>query len=407
MHYVPDVDSTNSNDWAYPGFPNCGRQGSNRFSGSLALRSTVTSKIVNEARFGFLGGVTLFEPDVNLGQFQTNGVGNQDGFVLSLSPISSAYRTYSPERRDVPNETFEDNVSWSKGAHTLSFGGTFTNVGNWVWDQNVVPTIGFGVNSSYDPAYVIFNSQNSPKNFPGASSSDISSAQSFYALMTGRVTSIGGNAVLSKITNKYSYNGAQVQRGHMREVGFYVSDSWRILPNLTINYGARWELQLPFVPLNNMYTWNTVADLWGLTGQVTNGFGNEVLYTPGQLPGVAPTYKLYKAGDHAHNISHHDVAPSFGLAWQPNASEGLLKHILGELGKSVFRGGFLMAYNRNGMYDYTSMFGANPGMTISATRNTTNGNLLDFGNVRVVGMTVDDLKNATKLRFDNANRQIY
>jgi hypothetical protein len=42
----------------------------------------------------------------------------------------------------------------------------------------------------------------------------------------------------------------------------------------------------------------------------------------------------------------------------------------------VLRGGFALAYNRNGTYDYSSMYGANPGVTISATRNMSNGNLI-------------------------------
>lgn len=33
--------------------------------------------------------------------------------------------------------------------------------------------------------------------------------------------------------------------------------------------------------------------------------------------------------------------------------------------------------------------------------------MLDFGNVRLVGMTVDDLQNAFELRFDHAGRAIY
>jgi hypothetical protein len=240
----------------------------------------------------------------------------------------------------------------------------------------MVPTIGLGVNSSYDPAYVMFNSANSPKNFPNASNTAISNAQQIYALMTGRVSSIGGTGVLDEITNKYSYNGAQVQRGHMREMGFYLSDAWRFRPGLTLNYGLRWEFQMPFVPLNNMYTWNTVADLWGLTGPVQGGFANGKLYTPGTLNGQAPTYKQYKAGDPAYNLSYHDIAPSVGFAWSPKFPNSWLTRIFGESGRSVIRGGFSLAYNRNGMYEYSTMFSANPGMTVNATRNTTNGNLV-------------------------------
>src|SRR5207244_3778111 len=42
------VDFLNNSDPAFPGFPNFGSQGSNRFSNSAALRSTLSSTIVNE-----------------------------------------------------------------------------------------------------------------------------------------------------------------------------------------------------------------------------------------------------------------------------------------------------------------------------------------------------------------------
>ncbi|MBZ5496334.1 MAG: carboxypeptidase-like regulatory domain-containing protein [Acidobacteriia bacterium] len=377
MQYPPWLDTLNSADYAFPGFPNFGTQLSNRYSTSIALRSTLTPRLVNELRFGMSAGSVLFWPEINAGQFTGTAVGNQDGFALGISAagISNAYSRRNPERRNAPNVSLSETLSWSRSSHSFNFGASFTNVGFWLWDQNVVPSISFGVDSTYDPAYVMFNASNYPKNFPNASPSQVSTAQGIYAVLTGRVTQISGNAVLSETNNQYTYNGAQVQRGHMRELGFFAQDSWRMRPNFTFTYGARWELQLPFVPLNNMYSWNTVADLWGLTGPVSGGFGNGKLYTPGTLNGKAPTYNLYKSGDPAYNTSYHDVAPSIGFAWTPKGT-GLLRRFLGENGQTVLRGGFSLAFNRPGMYDYSSMFGANPGMTINATRNVSNGNLV-------------------------------
>ncbi len=368
--YPQSEDTTNSADHAYPGFPNFGTQGGNRFSGSVALRSTLTPRLVNEARFGFLGGGTLFWPDVNVGQFQTTGIGNQDGFALSLSPMSNAYTANGPERRNTPNEQFEDTMTWSKGSHSLSFGASFTNVALWIQDFTyTVPPISFGVNTTYDPARFMFDATNGPKNFPGSSSTQYTQAQSIYALMTGRVTQITGNAYLNELSNKYSYNGDFTRRGHMREIGAFLSDSWRARPNLTLTYGLRWEGQLPFVPLNSVYTYNTVADLWGLSG-----VGN--LFKPGTLTGQAPTYKQYTAGSPAYNTSYKGIAPSIGFAWTPKPEAGWLKRIMGTNGQTVLRGGFSLAYNRNGMYEYDTMFEANVGPSINATRSVGNGNLV-------------------------------
>jgi hypothetical protein len=373
--FAPSLDILNSYDPAFPGFPNQGLQSSNRFTMSNALRSTLTPRLVNELRFGFQGGITLFDPDVNPGQFQNVPIGNQDGVAIGLSAagLNNAYRLTSPSRRNSPTKTVEDTLSWTHGSHSVSVGGTFTNVHLFLWSQQEVPIVNLGVDTTYDPAAIMFNATNGPKNFPGASSTQYSAAQSAYAVLTGRVTQIQGSGVLNEVSNQYAYNGPSIQRGHMNEMGFFIQDSWRMRPNFTFNYGVRWEVQFPFTPDNGVYTTNTVDDLWGLSGH--QNFGNGVLYTPGTLTGVVPTYKQFKPGTAAYDTHYRNFAPSIGFAWTPNSS-GLLGKLIGENGQSVLRGGFALAYNRNGTYDYSSMYGANPGVTISATRNMSNGNLI-------------------------------
>jgi hypothetical protein len=48
------------------------------------------------------------------------------------------------------------------------------------------------------------------------------------------------------------------QDGVMREAGFFIQDSWRMKPNFTVNFGLRYELQIPFYPLNNSYSTATL-----------------------------------------------------------------------------------------------------------------------------------------------------
>jgi len=369
MKYVPSPDTTNSRDWNYPGFPSMGTQGSNRWSSSIGLRSTFTPRLTNELRLGAQAYTVLFSPETNISQYKGTEIGNQDGFALSLSPITNAHTGTSQSRRNDPIKIIEDNLSWSKGSHNLSFGGTFTNVGHWGFSKAAVPVISFGVDTTYDPAYVMFDPTNGPKNFPGASSAQRGYAQAIYALLTGRVTQISGSAVLNEKSNKYTYLGDNVQRGRMREFGFYVADSWRMRPGLTLNFGLRWELQLPFTPLNDVYTYNTLEDLWGISGP-----GN--LFRPGIMTGQEPTYKQFKKGTRAFNTDYRAFAPTFGFAWSPNFQGGWLGRILGSGGQTVLRGGYSIAYTRNGMYDYSNRISGNPGLTVTATRNVTNGNLV-------------------------------
>ena len=367
--HVPGVDMRNGLDPAYPGFPNFGTQGSNNFTGSVVLRSTLSTRLVNELRGGLSGGTTLIDANVDAGTLG-GPVGNQDGFALNLSTagISNAYVIRTAGRRNSPVQTIEDTLNWTHGSHGFSFGGSFTNVSMWTWDQFVAPAISFGLDSAPDPAAFMFSATNGMMNFPGASSSTISKARDMYAVLTGRVTGISGVGFLNENTNRYEYNGPHVERARQREAGMFVSDSWRLRPGLTLNIGLRWEVQWPFAALNNMYSTATIADLWGVSGT-----GN--LFKPGTITGAAPQFVQYQAGGPAYGTDYKVLAPSFGFAWSPSVHGGVFHRLLGSAGQSVFRGGYAISSYRYGMSDYSSVFSGNPGATVNAMRGVASGNL--------------------------------
>jgi hypothetical protein len=75
-------------------------------------------------------------------------------------------------------------------------GGTLTNTTLDLMDVNrVVPQIQFGLDSN-DPAQAMFAAcgTSSNKDFPSATNTDCSNAKGIYALLTGRVTAINGDA---------------------------------------------------------------------------------------------------------------------------------------------------------------------------------------------------------------------
>jgi hypothetical protein len=366
--YNSEPDFLNSVDPAYPGFPNQGSQASNRFSTSIALRSTITPRLVNEGRFGFNGGTVLFSMGVEAANF-TGSMANMDGFGWGLSSITTPYVSRSPSRRNSPVTMFEDTLSWTKGSHSLSFGGTWTNYSSWMWNQTVNPTVSFSLPSAYDPAYIMFDATNGPKNFPGATTSQINTAAAVYASLTGRVTSIGGTAYINENTNQYEYYGPYIRRARQREFGFFAQDSWRMKPGLTVNYGVRWEIQRPWTPRNNGYSWTTPAEVWG-----PSGIGN--LMKPGATGGVKSVVYKYNPGDPAYNQDWGSISPSFGFAWTPGVRGSLLGRILGESGQTVLRGGFGIAFHRNSMGTYNDIFSGNVGGSIGANRNQDLGNLI-------------------------------
>jgi Carboxypeptidase regulatory-like domain len=139
------------------------------------------------------------------------------------------------------------------------------------------------------------------------------------------------------LPDQYQQGSAQVE--NVRATAFYTfaQDSWKIRPNLTLNYGLRWEFNSPLVDIgHHVQTFRpgqqtTVypcqissygASLIG-TNDCTSVFptGLVVPGDKGVPPGMTQTY--YKA-----------IAPRIGIAWSP-----------GKSGKTSFRAGWGMFYN--------------------------------------------------------------
>jgi hypothetical protein len=53
------------------------------------------------------------------------------------------------------------------------------------------------------------------------------------------------------LPDSYSQGSAHTQYLRSKQFGVYGQDTWRIRPSLTLNYGLRWELNTPYVDLNN------------------------------------------------------------------------------------------------------------------------------------------------------------
>jgi len=135
------------------------------------------------------------------------------------------------------------------------------------------------------------------------------------------------------------YQQGAAQTENVRTTGVYLfgQDSWKIRPNLTLNYGLRWELNTPLTDIGHRVqtfrpgqvttTYPCQIGTYGQAVSLTNNC-NEVfptgLVVPGDTgipPGLTQTY--YKA-----------IAPRIGIAWSPGTS-----------GKTSIRAGWGMFYN--------------------------------------------------------------
>jgi hypothetical protein len=361
---TPDI--TNSVLPIYPGTGTvlgrdsliAGQRG-NRYAGVVALRSILTTAVTNEFRAGTNRSLTLFRDQVSspalFSEWRGYSLGSTMGSSNGLTYLTGVAAVSGSSRRTSPVKELHDNLSWVKGRHLFAFGGSFSQINFWqqTINNNTIPTVAFAGIAANDPINTGSTGIFTAQNFPGATQTQLNDAMALYALLTGRVTSVGRSVALDGSTHQYA-NVPAVDLNRQREFGLYAQDTWRILPNLTLSAGIRYEQQRPFQNLNHTYSAVSLNSVWGISG-----IGN--MYAPGVLNGVHPQFTPLGTAYNAPATWN----PSIGLAWQLPSLDGVLGHVFGHgKGRSVLRGGYSVATIRDGTYTFWNMYGSNAGLTV-------------------------------------------
>jgi hypothetical protein len=365
QRFLSKPDLLNNAEPVWPGFPNSSWQTSYRTTGSLSMRSTLSSKMVNEVRGGWQWSPNSFFGNLTKDMFDVHG-----GFLLDFPLMSdpAVGNHNAPAPRNTVNWSVEDTLSRQWGSHSLSMGGSFQRTEHNQNNANLVPTLVFGVDQNFDPANAMFNTTN----LPGASAGNLTDARSLYALLTGRITAVNGTARLDASGQNYVYLGNLYQKSRMDSFDMYAQDSWRMTPALTLNYGMRWDVQLPFTAVTNTWSTSTLADLCGASG-IGSGPGDRScnLFKPGTIsaPGFVPSYQRFEPGSKPVNTDWNNLGPNVGIAWRPNVQGGWLRTLLGDPEQATLRGGYSMTFGFERMDRFTGLYGGNPGGTTVASRN--------------------------------------
>lgn len=316
----------------------------NRIAG-LGIDYVFKPTLVNQFHGGYMYQLQIFDVEA-LGidlpnlyrQNWTYGLTSPYGGAYPRRPISSFY----------PLLNGTDNLTWQKGSHSIVLGGSYFREQDHYWNgPGGEPNYTFGLDGQ-DPVTGVINASLSSQN-----TTIQGNARNLYALLAARVSSvsIGVGRPLDVATGKYkpfgSYNLNEVQQAG----GFWVQDRWRFRPNLTFNYGLRWDFYGDNHDVSGFYSSPaTIADLWGPTPV-------GVINAPGNLGGVQnPTFVARK---HAYNSQLKNPSPAFALAWSPSSDRGWLGKFLGR-DKTVIRAGYSLRHYAEGAQNYWA-FASNSG----------------------------------------------
>ncbi len=293
---------------------------SKNYSASFGFDWTFSPNVVNNFRGGYLYNSSLFNNnaapiDVNVPQVGWNytGAGGTRATQMNGTVDWLTVGTFYPLLN------FSDTLSWQKKAHSLSFGIS------WYQEQdhyyNAVqgfPVVNLGLVTP-DPAVNAISN-----NIPNANASQIAQAKQLYAILTGRISGVGGQYAYDPKRKTYAnsppellgYNLDELQRAW----ALHFQDSYRIRPNLTINYGMRWDFTGPDHDLTGGYHNADTSAMFGPSG-VYN------LFNPGSFTGdMNPQITQRPRPFNSWNVSPQ---PAIGIAWNPRGNDGMLGKLMG------------------------------------------------------------------------------
>jgi hypothetical protein len=217
---------------------------------------------------------------------------------------------------------FSDNYSKIIGNHSFKFGGDFRL-------QRFDQLLYFNINGQY----TFTSSTTSP------SGNDLGFTSAYPDYLLG-------------LPNNYQQGSAQHELVRSKSIYLFAQDSWKIKPNVTLNYGLRWELNTPLTDIGKkVQTFRP--------GQNSTVFPcilptTSPLYVAGSVTtcdqaGVTPT-GLVVPGDPGvpnglTNTYYKGFAPRLGLNWSPNWRDGLLGKLTGGPSKTSVSMGYGIFYN--------------------------------------------------------------
>jgi hypothetical protein len=324
---------------------------STRYVWTHGVDYTITPHLLNNFNFGIQSNNEYYNKPADPRMWANYGYGGQ---IVTLPIFSQGTLIYTglPDGRNNPVWQANDTVTWVHGSHTMTMGAAFMNSSFFeiAYGGAGVPNISLGVTTN-DPVNSIFTTTNLP--FINSSNSDIANAKALYAMLTGRISGYTANESVDEKTHQYQAFAPGTQRFLHRNLGVFFADTWRISPNLTLNYGLRWEFDSPTHSTN------------GVDAAESSLYGpSTIQFAPGVLGGdMNPQLNIKNV---VYQNDYVNPAPNIGLTWNPKPDQGLAAKLLGH-DKSVFSIAYRISYYDEGMNAISNLQSGSPGATQTVT----------------------------------------
>src|SRR6266568_4276049 len=310
---------TESDAQQFPGQPAASTLEDNTKGFAVGHTWTPTSNLANDIRYGFIRQ-----------GYSSQGIGQ--GEYVTVRFLSQPTAQTRSSIVNIPVHTIDDTLSWTKGNHSLSFGG------NWRMILNNNSNDGSSFNgANTNPSYLAARNKPNPTKL-GLPAVDGGFATSFdyaYSTIIGNVPERDTSAnylVTDPSSATVLPEGAFVNR-HFKsnEFEYFLQDSWRIKPNLTITFGLRHTLlQTPYetkgqqsAPTVSTRDWYLKRGAAAAQGQV---FEDDLFFTPVGKVNHAPAFWPKQKAN---------IAPRLSIVYSPDQ-------------KTSIRSGFGMYYDHFG-----------------------------------------------------------
>jgi hypothetical protein len=279
---------------------------------SLADTKTFGATMVNELRLGFMRNSN------NVGQ-PSGGVGPSlasQGFVTG--PGTPGITVLAPEIEGVENVRFNSFVIGTPITNLKQANNTFSATDNFskVWGSH---TIKAGLQLSLEQVNV-----NPNATFNGS------------FLFSGSETGSDFADFLIGVASNYNQADSGPYYGRHKYAGGFAQDSWRVRPNVTVNFGVRWDLmqywsekynQIPtFNPGQQSQVYPTAPV--GLVYPTDRGIPNTLVpqsnrfsprigiaYSPDQKTSIRAGYGIFYSVIEGNTIGVDEPQPPYGLSY--------------------------------------------------------------------------------------------